>query len=61
MRNFGGVPGGGHRLATGYDDVIVGAVEQDNGQFDEGRAYVYSGSSTGLAPVRISVCDETGP
>ena len=33
----------------GYDDVIVGAYRHDNGQTDEGRAYLYLGSATGLA------------
>lgn len=33
----------------GYDDVIVGASRHDNGQTDEGRAYLYLGSATGLA------------
>jgi hypothetical protein len=33
----------------GFSDVIVGAVYFDNGQTDEGRAYVYLGSATGLA------------
>jgi hypothetical protein len=33
----------------GYADVIVGAPRYDNGQLDEGRAYVYLGSSSGLA------------
>ncbi|GMU94775.1 MAG: hypothetical protein AMXMBFR50_02920 [Ignavibacterium album] len=33
----------------GYSDVIVGASEYDNGQTDEGRAFVYHGSSTGLS------------
>ena len=33
----------------GYSDVIVGAYYYDNGQTDEGRAYVYQGSATGLA------------
>jgi hypothetical protein len=33
----------------GYSDVIVGADQYDNGQVDEGRAYVYYGSQTGLA------------
>ncbi|MFN0243772.1 MAG: integrin alpha [Planctomycetota bacterium] len=33
----------------GYSDVIVGAGQYDNGQEDEGRAYLYLGSSTGLA------------
>ena len=33
----------------GYDDVIVGAQYYDNGQTNEGRAYVYYGSTTGLS------------
>jgi hypothetical protein len=33
----------------GYDDVIVGAKDYDNGQVDEGRAFGYSGSSSGLS------------
>lgn len=33
----------------GYDDVIVGAPFFDNGQTDEGRAYVYHGSAAGLS------------
>ncbi|RPI32968.1 MAG: hypothetical protein EHM70_07495, partial [Chloroflexota bacterium] len=33
----------------GYADVIVGALDYDNGQEDEGRVYVYHGSKTGLA------------
>ena len=33
----------------GYSDVIVGAFEFDNGQTDEGRAYVYHGSASGLS------------
>ena len=35
--------------ADGYDDVIVGAYYYDNGQTNEGRAYVYHGSAAGLA------------
>ena len=34
----------------GYADVIVGASGYDNGQTDEGRAFVYHGSATGLSP-----------
>ena len=34
----------------GYSDVIVGAPRYDNGQTDEGRAFVYHGSAAGLAP-----------
>ena len=32
----------------GYSDVIVGAPFHDNGESNEGRAYVYAGSPTGL-------------
>ena len=31
----------------GYADVIVGAPDYDNGQTDEGRAFVYHGSAAG--------------
>jgi PKD repeat protein len=34
----------------GYSDVVVGATYYDNGQTDEGRAYVYDGSAAGLSP-----------
>jgi uncharacterized integral membrane protein len=34
----------------GYGDVIVGAYQYDNGEPDEGSAYVYLGSSSGLSP-----------
>jgi len=33
----------------GYSDVIVGAYDYDNGQMNEGRAYVYPGSASGLS------------
>ena len=33
----------------GYSDVIVGARKYDNGQTDEGRAFVYHGSAAGLS------------
>jgi len=34
----------------GYGDVIIGAPSYDNGQTNEGRAFVYHGSATGLNP-----------
>jgi hypothetical protein len=34
----------------GYSDIIVGAMEYDNGIAGAGRAYVYVGSPLGLAP-----------
>ena len=46
----------GHSVSTagdvngdGYSDVIVGAINYDNGQTDEGRAFVYYGSASGLS------------
>ncbi|MBP7149602.1 MAG: FG-GAP repeat protein [Acidobacteria bacterium] len=36
--------------ADGFDDVAVGAYQHDHGEEDEGRAYVFHGSATGLAP-----------
>lgn len=35
----------------GYEDVIVGANWYDNGQVDEGAAFVFLGSPTGLNPL----------
>jgi hypothetical protein len=40
------VAGAGDVNGDGYDDVIVGAASYDNGQENEGRAYVYHGSAT---------------
>jgi hypothetical protein len=35
--------------SDGYDDVIVSAYQYDNGEQDEGRAFVYHGSVSGLS------------
>jgi hypothetical protein len=43
---------GGDVDGDGYADVIIGAYKYDNGQTDEGRAYVYYGSSTGISTGR---------
>jgi hypothetical protein len=43
------VAGAGDVNGDGYDDVIVGAYWYDNGQTDEGRAFVYYGSAGGLS------------
>jgi len=46
---FGGsVSTAGDVNADGYADVIVGAVDYSNGQTDEGAAFVYHGSASGL-------------
>ncbi|MEW6515319.1 MAG: FG-GAP-like repeat-containing protein [candidate division FCPU426 bacterium] len=43
------VAGAGDVNGDGYADVIVGACLYDNGDMDEGRAYVYLGGASGLA------------
>jgi hypothetical protein len=49
VSNFGySVDGAGDVNGDGYDDVIVGAPYFDGGQLDEGRAFVFHGSSLGL-------------
>ena len=44
------VAGAGDVNGDGFADVIIGAINYDNDQVDEGRAFVYHGSATGLAP-----------
>jgi hypothetical protein len=43
------VAGAGDVNGDGYSDVIVGAYQYDNDQSNEGRAFVYHGSSSGLS------------
>ncbi len=43
------VAGAGDVNGDGYDDVLIGAHGYTNGQQYEGRAYLWLGSSTGLA------------
>ncbi|HET6373569.1 MAG TPA: integrin alpha, partial [Candidatus Polarisedimenticolia bacterium] len=48
--NFGGSAStAGDVNGDGFSDVIVGSINYENGQIDEGRAYVYLGSASGLA------------
>jgi hypothetical protein len=50
MASFGAsVCSAGDVNGDGYSDVIVGAPQYDNGQFNEGRAFVYYGAAGGLA------------
>jgi hypothetical protein len=45
----GSVPGRGDTNGDGYADVIVGARLYDAGQADEGAAFVFLGSASGVA------------
>lgn len=46
----------------GYDDVVVGAMYYDNPDSNEGRAFLYLGSSSGLSssPAWIAESDQAG-
>ena len=39
----------------GYDDVVVGADRFTTGQGDEGRAFIYLGSASGLGTSALTV------
>ena len=61
--NFGAsVAPAGDVNGDGYSDVIVGAGGYDNGQVNEGRAFVYLGSASGLAssPAWTAESDQAG-
>jgi hypothetical protein len=45
----------------GYGDLVVGAPAFDNGQVDEGRAYVYLGNASGLAATAAWTIESNQP
>jgi hypothetical protein len=45
------VAGAGDVNGDGYSDVIVGARKYDNGHIDEGAAFVFLGSATGVVAI----------
>src|SRR6185503_14898712 len=51
---FGAVAGAGDVNGDGYADVIVGASRYDNGQTDEGAAFLFRGSASGIASANPS-------
>lgn len=42
------VAAAGDLNADGFDDIVVGALDYDNDHVDEGRVFIYYGSSSGL-------------
>ncbi|HVN37628.1 MAG TPA: integrin alpha [Myxococcota bacterium] len=56
------VAGAGDVNGDGYDDVIVGAYKFDAGETDEGAAFVYLGSCTGIsgAPASMIQSNQAG-
>ncbi|MCE7058539.1 FG-GAP-like repeat-containing protein [Dyadobacter sp. CY343] len=48
------VASAGDANGDGYADVIVGAMFYDNGQSNEGAAFVYQGSAIGLSTIPVS-------
>ena len=59
---LGRVASAGDVNGDGYDDVIVGAPQFDDGESDEGLAWVYLGSASGLAtnPAWTAESDQAG-
>ncbi|MHB8836129.1 MAG: FG-GAP-like repeat-containing protein, partial [Candidatus Methylomirabilia bacterium] len=51
------IAGAGDVNNDGYADVIVGAPNYDNGQTDEGAAFVYLGGATGVATIAAAVLE----
>ncbi len=41
----------------GYSDVILGAKTYDNGQTDEGTAFIYHGSATGISTTAATMLE----
>ena len=56
------VAGAGDVDGDGFDDVFIGSLFYDHGETDEGAAFVYLGSDTGLAdtPVWMGESNSTG-
>lgn len=49
------VSSAGDANGDGYGDIIIGAMHYDSGEDEEGAAFVYFGSSSGLNPVPVKL------
>jgi hypothetical protein len=56
---MGSVASAGDVNGDGYSDVIVGAPSFDNSQTDEGAAFVYHGSATGISTTAAATCGKS--
>lgn len=52
------VSGAGDINGDGYSDVVVGAYLYDNGQGDEGAAFVYHGSAGGINTIAAAIIEQ---
>ncbi|HEX5637143.1 MAG TPA: integrin alpha, partial [Gammaproteobacteria bacterium] len=52
-----GVSRAGDINGDGYGDIIVGALLYDNGQTDEGAAFIYYGSAAGIIPTPVATLE----
>jgi hypothetical protein len=51
------VAGAGDVNGDGYSDIIAGAYTYDNGQAEEGAAFVYHGSATGISTTAAAMVE----
>jgi hypothetical protein len=51
------VAGAGDVNGDGYSDIIVGAYFYDNGETDEGAAFIYHGSTTGISTLAAAMVE----
>lgn len=59
---FGGsVAGAGDVNGDGFSDVIVGAMHFDNGEDEEGAAFIYFGSPSGVNPAPAAALESDKP
>jgi hypothetical protein len=51
------VAGAGDVNGDGYSDIIIGASGYDNGETDEGAAFIYHGSATGISTTAAAILE----